>query len=173
MKPWAKAGIVLAGYGLAVVASMAAGWAYDARMAKMPYDTSGGMYAGGQMLTGLGTFLAVAVVPTLLGLWFLRGQPRLWYGIGVVAVGFAALGLVAVLAPIVHHHTYTHPAGMVLDLFGLAQLLGVPIWTGAFVLFTLAAPTQAARRLMMSAVGIELVIGVCAAIHWFVPRPPF
>jgi hypothetical protein len=51
MKPRAKVAIVCAGYGLAVVASCAAGWAYDARVSQLPYDTSGGMYAEGESLT--------------------------------------------------------------------------------------------------------------------------
>jgi len=54
-------------------------------------------------------------------------------------------------------------------LLGLAQLLGMPLWTGAFVLFTFLTPTGPARRLLVAAIGLELVIGVFAAIHWFVP----
>jgi hypothetical protein len=55
----------------------------------------------------------------------------------------------------------------------LAQLLGMPRWTLAFVLFAFLAPTRPARRLLIAAIGLELVIGLCAAIHWFVPSPPF
>lgn len=36
-----------------------------------------------------------------------------------------------------------------------------------------AAPTRAARRKLLVAVGIEVVIGACAVVHWFVPAPPF
>jgi len=65
------------------------------------------------------------------------------------------------------------PPGLVLlGLLGVAQLLGVPLWMAAFVLFALLAPTPASRRLLTAAIGIELVIGVCALIHWFVPASP-
>jgi len=66
-----KIALVLAGYALAVVAAFVAGWLYDLRVSKLPYDTSGGMYAGGQLLQSLAAFLVVAFATTLLGLWFL------------------------------------------------------------------------------------------------------
>ena len=55
---------------------------------------------------------------------------------------------------------------------GLAQLLGVPLWSAAFALFAWLAPTPETRRKLIIAVGIELVIAVCAAVHWFVPNSP-
>jgi len=42
----------------------------------------------------------------------------------------------------------------------------------AFALFALIAPTPQVRRKLLFAVGIELVIGACAAVHWFVPESP-
>ena len=76
----AKIAVVIGGYLLALIAGTVAGALYDAHMAKMPYDTSGGMYAGGQLLTELAAFLVVAIVPTLLWLWFIvcrvRSRPK-------------------------------------------------------------------------------------------------
>lgn len=167
-----KVAIVALGYVLALVASVAAGWVYDLQMSAMPYDTSGGMYAGGQLMLALGVFFVVALAPTLLALWFLRGNARVWQGIAVLSLTFASVGLLAVLLPLTGRGTQRTVPGMLLDLLGLAQLLGVPLWTGAFVLFSWLAPTRPARRLLAAAVGIELVIGICAAIHWFVPRSP-
>ncbi len=168
-----KFAIVCAGYGLAIVAGCAASFMYNARMAEQPYDTSGGMYAFGELLTGLGMFLLVAAVPTFLAVWFLRQNARLWHWIAVGSFAFAVVGLLAVLMPLVVRGNPNHPALVLLSLVGLAQLLGVPLWTVAFLVFAIIAPTRPARRLLKAAVGIELVIGVCAAVHWFVPRPPF
>jgi len=164
--------LVCGGYGLALVAAWVAGYLYDARLAGAPYDTSGGMYAGGQLITQLAAFLAVAMVPTLLALWFLRGHPGLWNSIALASVAFAAVGLVAVLMPLVTTDI-RHVGLALLGLLGLAQLLGVPLWTAAFVLFALMAPTPTAKRLLVIAIGLELMIGACAAIHWFSPSPPF
>jgi hypothetical protein len=168
MKPRMKVAIVCAGYGLALVAAWAAGWAYDARVSQLPYDTSGGMYAEGQSLTGFAALFSVALPTTLLALWFLRRHQTFWQAIAVLSLGFASVGLVAVLSTLVSPGTPRYPALIALHLFGLAQLLGAPLWTVAFVLFAAIAPTRAARRLLLGAIGFELVIGVCAAIHWFV-----
>lgn len=166
---WAKAGIVCGGYLLAVVAGIGAGYLYDRRVSALPYDTSGGMYAGGEALTSLAAFLVAALVPTLLGLWFLRGNPRLWHAIAVMSLAFAVAGLLAVLMTLVVPGAPRHPVLILVSLLGLAQLLGVPLFTAGFVFFAFMAPTRPARRLVVAAIGIELVIGVCAAIHWFVP----
>jgi hypothetical protein len=160
---------VVGGYVLAVVAAAAAGWLYDWHVARLPEDTSGGMYAGGQLLTMLAVFCVVALAPTLLGLWFLRGHPRLWTTVGVLAVAFAGVGLVAVLLWRTAPAITGHPALALVSLLGLAQLLGVPLWTAGFGLFALLAPTRSSRRLMIAAVGLELIVGILAIVHWFSP----
>lgn len=167
-----KLGIVIVGYAVAVIAAIAAGWLYDLRMAAMPYDTSGGMYAGGQMLTSLAVFLFVALVPTLIGLWFMRTDPKFWNGVAVVSLAFAIAGLVAVLTPAAAGPPPQSLPHMLIGLLGLAQLFGVPLWLAAFALFAALAPTRESRRTLIVAAGIELVIGACAFVHWFVPNPP-
>ena len=168
----AKIGLVLAGYVAAVLAAIAAGWLYDARVSSLPYDTSGGMYAAGEMLQSLAAFLVVALVPTLLALWFLRRNERFWNVVAVLSIAFAGLGLIAVLIPLATKGRTDHVALMLLELFGLAHLLGAPFWVIAFVLFAFLAPTRSTRRQMFVALGIEVAVGVCALVHWFVPRSP-
>ena len=172
MSRWAKAALVCAGYLLALVAGGVASYMYNARVSALPYDTSGGMYAAGEFMSGLSAFFMVALMPTLLMLWFLRRNWKLWQAIALASFGFASVGLLAVLMPLVIHQSFSNPLIAVFSLLGLAQLLGVPLWTAAFMLFAFLAPTRPARRLLAAAIGIELLIGVCAAIHWFVPRPP-
>lgn len=167
-----KIGLVFGGYLLAMLVSSLAVWAYEVRVAALPYDTSGGMYAGGSMLTGLGVFLAAALVPTLAALWFLRARPMIWQGIALACFLFAAAGLAVVLLPLFARWEPANLFGVFLALLWLGQLLGVPLWLAAFALFAFLAPTHSARRLLLAAVGLELAIGVCAAIHWLLPRPP-
>ena len=138
----AQVAVVVVGYGIAVAAGVLAGRVYDASVSALPYDTSGGMYAGGEAITSLGTFLIVSLVPTLLALWFLRHNEKLWNAIAVASIAFAAAGLAAVLMPLV-----TRPAGAsvglaLLALLGLVQLLGVPLWSLAFAGFAFLAPTR-------------------------------
>lgn len=172
MKTWVKVAVVCGGYLLAFAAAGVASYLYDVRAAAQPYDTSGGMYAAGEALTGLGVFLMVALVPTLLGLWFVRRNARLWHVVAVASLAFASVGLLAVLMPLSFQGNLRNPVVFVLELLRIGQLIGMPLWTVAFVLFALLAPAPPARRLLSAAIGLELLIGVCAAVHWFVPRSP-
>jgi len=169
VKAWAKILIVAGGYLAAVAAGALAGWAYDAHARTLPYDTSGGMYAGGQLLAVLAAFIVVALAPTLMALWWLRRHTGFWNGIAILSVGFASVGLVAVLVSLVSRGTPRGVPLMVVELLGLSQLLGAPVWCGAFILFTIIAPTREIRSRMSLAVVMEVVIGVFAFIHWFVP----
>lgn len=171
MRTRTKMGIVAGGYLLAAGAGMGAGALYDARMAAMPYDTSGGMYAAGESMAAFAAFFVVALLPTAAALWFLRGNHRFWQAVAVASFAFAGLGLIAALATMAARGTPGHPAAIALELYGLAQLLGVPLWTAAMVVFACLAPTRTARRLLVAAIGIELVIGACAAFHWFLRGP--
>src|SRR5262245_8558381 len=166
----AKVGVVIAGYVAAVVAGVAAGWLYDLRASSLPYDTSGGMYAFGQLLQSLAAFLVVALVPTLLGLWFLRRHTGFWNGAATASLAFAIAGLVAALTPLVARDPQ-NPALMIVGLLGLCQLIGAPLAVVALALFALIAPTGVARRRLMLAMVIEVVIGGFALVQWLVPRP--
>lgn len=172
MSRLAKVGLVLGGYGAAVVAGGAAGWLYNQRMAAMPYDTSGGMYAAGEMMSSLAVFLVVSLAPTALMLWFLRRHHGFWNFVAVGSLAFAVVGLFAVLRPLVYQTTASHVGVLVMDLVRLSQLLGVPLWAVAFALCAFLAPSRTSRLTLVTATAIEVVIGVCALVHWFVPRPP-
>ena len=129
------------------------------------------MYAAGEAMYSLGAFLVVALVPTLLALWFLRGHEKFWNLVAVVSLVFAVAGLLAVLTPLVTRST-GHFALALIGLLALAQLLGMPLWSVAFAVFAFLAPPREARRKLLFAVGIELLIGACALVHWFVPASP-
>jgi hypothetical protein len=139
----------------------------------MPYDTSGGMYAEGETLTALPVFFLVSLVPTLLGLWFLRRHTGFWNLVAVGSLAFAAVSLAAVLVAMRLGGPTANLGLMFLSLLGLAQLLGMPLFFLAFVLFSVLAPTPLARRRLRIAVALEAVIGVCALLHWFVPAARF
>ena len=158
--------VVVAGYAAAFGAAIVAAHLYNARVAALPYDTSGGMYAAGETMSSLGAFLVVAAAPTLLALWFLRANEKVWNGVAIASLAFAAAGLLAVLSTFVTRST-EHVALALLGLFSLLQLLGMPLWSVAFALLALLAPTRDTRRKLVYALGIELVIGVLALAHWF------
>ncbi len=173
MGRFGRVGLVVGGYIAAIGAGALAGWLYDLRVSQLPYDTSGGMYAAGQTLQFLAVFLVVALAPTLYALWLLRRNTKFWNAVAIMSIAFAAVGLLGVLSTRAYAAAPKSVPLLLLSLLGLAQLLGVPLWSGAFALFAWLAPTRETRGKLMVAVGIELVIAVCAAVHWFVPNPPF
>jgi len=114
-----RVAVVVAGYGAAIAAAVVAAWMYNARVAALPYDTSGGMYAAGEAMYSLGAFLVVALVPTLLALWFLRSHEKFWNLVAVASLVFAVAGLLAVLTPLVTRST-GHFALALIGLLALA-----------------------------------------------------
>ena len=172
MSRMAKAGFVVAGYVAAILASALAGWGYDRWAASQPYDTSGGMYAGGQLITVLAVFLVASLPPTIFALWWLRRHERFWGAIAVMSLAFAAAGLLAVLSPLVLVDDSLRGWRSILELVRISQLLGVPLWTVAMGLIAVLAPFPSARRTMTIAVALELVIGMVACVHWFARTSP-
>lgn len=173
MGHWKKTSLVISGYMAAVLAAIVAGWLYDVRVSALPYDTSGGMYAGGQMITVLAVFFTAALLPTAFLLWSLRRNERFWNTVGILSLCFAVVGLVAVLFPAFTHGTADTVPLVLLSLVGFAQLLGVPLWAFSLGVFAWLAPTKGTRCQIVTALWIEVVIGVCAVIHWTSSRPPF
>jgi hypothetical protein len=171
MNRWVRLGIVGGGYAAAGVLAFLAGWVNDRRLAALPYDTSGGMYAGGQMILQLGVFLLVALAPTALALWWLRNHRGLWTVVAAGALSFALAGLLAVMSFLVHPGTSRGLGPFVLEMLGLAQLLGAPFWALAFTLLAWLAPRGGPRRAMFAAVVVQLASCAFAALHWLTSLP--
>jgi len=169
MNRWVKAAIVLGGYSFACLVSFVAVAVYDRRFSPADNQQMGGMIAGGEMMYGAGVFVLVALVPTALGLWFLRRHRPSWSVLSIGCLAFALFGLAAAFRMLAARSTPS-PALALFDLFGLAQLLGSPLWIAAFGLFALLAPARDLRIRMLVALGIEVVIAGCAFVH-FVAAP--
>jgi len=169
MSRWAKWGMVLAGYALALVASTVAVAIYDRRFSPADNQAMGGMIAGGEMIYGTGVFVLASLVPTGLALWFVRRHRPTWSAFSTVCLVFAVAGLAAVVTQIATRGATRPGMIMLVDLFSLFQMLGSPLWVGAFALFALLAPERDLRRRMLVAAAIEVVIGGCALLHFMVP----
>lgn len=171
MNRWAKTGVVIGGYLLALVAGCGAMAGYQQRFSPADLQAMGGMIAGGEMLFGGAVLALVALVPTALALWFLRRRRGLWSALSLAGLAFAALGLAAavmVLATRGSGPTRSAPV-LAIELLGIVQMLGSPLWTSAFVLFALLAPAPDLRRRMFVAAAMEIVVALCALVH-FLPR---
>ena len=164
-----KLGVVLGGYALAFLVSFAAVAVYDRRFTPADNQQMGGMIAGGEMIYGAGLFVLVALVPTGLALWFVRRHRPSWSVLTLGCLAFAITGLAAVFSTLASRGTPA-PQLVLLDLFGLVQMLGSPLWIAAFGLFALLAPARDLRIRMLAAVAIEIVIAGCAFVHFVATR---
>jgi hypothetical protein len=164
MSRWVKWIMVLSGYGLAFFASVLAVAIYDRRFTAADNQAMGGMIAGGEMIYGIGVFVLASLVPTGLALWFVRRHRPTWSAFSTVCLAFAVAGLGAVASVIVTRGATRPGIMMLVDLFGLFQTLGSPLWIGAFALFALLAPARDLRRRMLVAAAIEVVIAGCGLL---------
>lgn len=82
------------------------------------------------------------------------------------------MGLATVLAPLATAGTMGRaPLLALVDLLGVVQMLGSPIWIGSFALFAALAPATDLRRRMLIALAIEVVIAGCGLLHFLAPAP--
>lgn len=173
MTRWMKLALVLAGYALAFAASAIVVALYDRGFSPADTQAMGGMIAGGEMMLGAGVFGLAAMVPTGLGLWFLRGSRRFWSAFSAAGLAFAIAGMVAVLIMLVDRGAMARvPALVLVEFLGLVHILGSPIGIGSFLLFAALAPAQDLRRRMLVAAAIESVIGACGLVHFLVTTAP-
>jgi hypothetical protein len=146
MKRWMKVGIVLAGYVLAFIASVATVAIYDRHFTVADNQTMGGMIAGAELMYGTGMFLLVALAPTLLALWFMRRSQSVWSWFTGFGLAFAILGLAAALSTLAIREPPRAPLTMLASVIGVARMLGSPLWIGGFALFARCGALAKADR---------------------------
>jgi len=167
MNRWTRVGIVLAGYVLSMVASVVVVAIYDRRFSAADNQTMGGMIAGGEMMLGAGVFVFFALFPTAFALWSLRRHRGAWSVFAAMCLGFAAVGMAAVLTTFAR----SAPSALFLQLaalLGIMQMLSAPIWVVGFGLFALLAPARALRRTLLVAAALEVAIAACGLVHFVV-----
>jgi hypothetical protein len=159
--------IVFAGYALAVAAGIIAAMIYDWGFSPADQQASGGMIAFAELMFGAGVFALLSVPPTALALWFARRHRRTWGAFTIACLAFALAGVVAVVALLTASLTSIRtPAIALLSVFGVAQMLGSPIWISSFALLAALAPERDLRRRLLVATAIEIGIGICALVHF-------
>ncbi len=165
---FARAGVILGGYVAAWLAAFAA-------TALLTPDEAardpGGMAAAGDLFRFLGLFFLFALVPTALGLWFLRSVPKFWTVFGVASLVLAATGPVAAMV-FPRSFGAQAPALVVLGFLALLRILGTPLMGLGFLITAWIAPGQQPRQAQLRAAAIEGTVALyaifCFAVvgHW-------
>ena len=137
-----KLGLVLAGYITAFFLTCAF---FYVRSFFIPADASqasAGMQAFGDLMLFLGMFGTLSLVPTGLGLFFLRKSRTFWTLFSILALAFAVTGPVAAL-------TVRSGAAFV-GFVGIPRILGAPLFCLAFLIGALIAPRHPHRPFLRS-----------------------
>jgi len=162
-----KVGVLIAGYVLALAASVVGTMLYDSRFSPADQQASGGMIAFGELMFGAGVFAFLSLPPTALALWFARRHRATWEAWTIGGLAFALGGVVAVFTLLTATSTSVHnPTIALLSVFAIAQMFGAPIWIGGFALLAILAPARDLKRRLLVATAIEIAIGVCAVVHF-------
>lgn len=165
-----KVMLVLGGYAFAFVVSILAAYVYGLSFSAEANNTMGGMIAGGQMMLGFAVFCLLSLVPTGLALWFLRESRTFWSAFSIAGLAFAIAGVAAVFAPLAAGAAMNRSPWLgLVSVFGIMQMFGAPLWVGSFLLFAALAPADGLRRRLLVAAGIEVLLGVCGLVHFFLP----
>ena len=170
MKSGTKLGIVVGGYAIAFAASWLAAMLYDRGFSPADSQAMGGMIAAGSTMFGGAVFVVVALIPTGLGLIFLRQSRAFWSAVSVASLSFAIAGLLAAFMTLVGRRAPAHSDLLLfVGLFGIVQMLGSPLWIMAFILFGVLAPAKDLRGRMLIAAILEVMVAICGIAQFLVP----
>lgn len=169
MRTLAKSGAVVLGYVAAwLIAEQVL--ALHRRLTASDSQGADGMYAFGDGLLFLGTFVLMALVPTGAVAYFLRTSRSFWSGLAIVALVLGATApLAAVLLAASH---WSVPGGWLAILSGLAvpRLMLSPLFSPFFCLCGALAPAAPSRKKLFMAGGLEALALGCIVLFWFFTR---
>lgn len=171
-RPLLKAGSVLGGYSAALIAACVAVYVRQLHTQGPDAQASAGMYAFGDGMLFLAVFGGVALLPTGLGLYFLRPVRAFWTLLAIPALVLALTGPVCAGALELARHWQGAPVCVqVFASLGVLRMLVAPLLAPAFLLCTCLAPTRIARWALLAATGLEGLTAAYAAFQWvIVPR---
>lgn len=161
LRPWAKVGLVVAGYAAAAAVAGAAVALHVATTAGPDRQAAGGMYAFGDALLWLGVFAVAAVPPTAGALFFLRPHGRFWRALSVAAALVAATELPTVVL----YHVARASAGP-----AVLRILVAPPLAALFLLCAVFAPARSPRKVLLACTAVEAVAFASVALSWLRPR---
>jgi hypothetical protein len=151
-----RIGVVMAGYLVALLAAAVAVYFRQLHTQGPAAQASAGMYAFGDGLLGLAVFGFVALVPTALGLHFLRDVPRFWSIVSIAALAAAATGPVAAgLMAVASARSGGHTPGAALPSVVALRMFAVPVLLGCDFLLALFAPAPGTRWRFLGAAALE------------------
>jgi hypothetical protein len=160
-----KAGLVVAGYGVAFIFAFAV-VAFYAAYISGPDMGSSGMYAFGDGVLFLAVFAVAAILPTGAALFFLRSSRIFWIVLSVMAPTMAATGLAAFVIYFAERGAESSSVLHAWSALAVLRILIAPLFGLTFFLCALFAPNRFSRIAPLVAAGIEAMVFVCVGLIW-------
>jgi hypothetical protein len=161
--------VVVAGYGVALVAACTATYIRQLNTQGPNAQASAGMDAFGDASLFVAVFGILALFPTGLSLYFLRPARPFWTTLATGALTLAATGLFCAGALELVRHLPSAPAWLQLVAgLGVLRMLGAPLLVFTFLLCACLAPTRFSRWALVGATGLEGLVAAYSVLNWFI-----
>jgi hypothetical protein len=160
MSRLSKLAVVLAGYVAALFVSCAAFYSWTQLNTS---QGSQGMQAFGDTVMFVGLFCVLSLIPTGLGLYFLRPFEKLWTAFSIASLMFAATGPFAAMTRWVHQSGWT-----TVELLGFPRIMAAPVLGLGLLICGVIAPTRRSRLALLAAAGIEIAVSAYVFFCLFV-----
>ena len=132
-------------------------------------QASAGMYAFGDFMLFVAVFGIAALLPTGLGLYYLRPVRFFWTFLAIAALPVVATGPVCAVSVELMRHLRNAPSFLQTGAaLGVLQLLGAPLLAAWLLLCACLAPTRFPRWTMLGATIVEGLVATYALFHWFI-----
>jgi hypothetical protein len=132
-------------------------------------QAASGMYAFGDSLLFVAVFGTVGLLPTGLGLIFLRPFRLFWLILSAGAVVIATTGVTALALFAVGRAATTSSSLSSWAALAVLRILPAPLFAVVFLIAGVISPQSATRRMLLAASGIELIVTGYAGFVWLYP----
>jgi hypothetical protein len=155
-----KIGIVIGGYILALAGASAATYIQELSTRGTDPQASQGMFAFGQSMLFLLVFGGLALIPTVLAVYFLRSSEKFWNGFAVLCLAFSITGIIVVIANAMMNANLLHisnSSAAVVSLFGVLRAFGAPLLIVGFLVLAVIAPSRRPQIFLLASAGLEIL----------------
>ena len=166
MTRFGKISTVVAGYVVALLIAYAVVALHVAATSGPDRQGASGMFAFGDSLFFLAAFGATAVLPTGLGLFFLRSHEPFWGVLSPASLPIAGTALLALLTYLVTSRSDPESPLQLCPPFSVRRILVSPLFALGFFVSALVAPTRPARLALLGATGLETVAFLVIFLRW-------
>jgi hypothetical protein len=174
MKTLSKVGVVLGGYAAAFSVACVLVYIRQLRTSGPDAQASAGMYAWGDFTLFVTSFTVMALIPTALGLYFLRPYKNFWIVLSVAAIAVAITGPVgAALSALCLNFPRLGSPWQMLGALGFLRAMGAPLLAMTFLVCAAFAPAKRPRWAMLTATVFECAASSYFYVHMWLARAPY